>query len=50
MLVEMNIVKRDNEQHRNRVFEIFRREAVRTERMTRKDLECTNEKFLINWG
>lgn len=27
-------------------FEIFRREAVRTERMTRKDLNCTNEELL----
>ena len=31
-------------------FEIFRREAVRTERMTRKDLECTNEELLNKLG
>lgn len=31
-------------------FEIFRREAVRTERMTRKDLECTNEELLYKLG
>ncbi len=31
-------------------FEIFRREAVRTERMTRKDLECTNEELLHKLG
>lgn len=31
-------------------FEIFRREAVRTERMTRKDLECTNEDLLNKLG
>ena len=31
-------------------FEIFRREAVRTGRMTRKDLECTNEELLHKLG
>lgn len=31
-------------------FEIFRREAVRTERMTRKDLECINEELLNKLG
>ena len=31
-------------------FEIFRREAVRTERMARKDLECTNEELLNKLG
>lgn len=31
-------------------FEIFCQEAVRTERMTRKDLECTNEELLYKLG
>lgn len=31
-------------------FEIFRKEAVRTERMTRKDVECTNEELLDKLG
>ncbi len=31
-------------------FEIFRREAVRTERMTRKDVECTNAELLDKLG
>ncbi len=31
-------------------FDIFCREAVRTERMTRKDLECTNEELLYKLG
>ncbi len=31
-------------------FDIFRREAVRTSRMTRRDLECTNEELLDKLG
>lgn len=31
-------------------FEIFRREAIRTERMTRRDVECTNEELLEKLG
>lgn len=31
-------------------FDIFRREAIRTERMTRKDLDCSNDELLNKLG